>query len=182
MTAPLYRRLLGERFEQLPARVRELHDVTDTSVWAGRADVERGRSTLNRMVATLFGLPPAGQDQTLRVTFEVAGDREIWSRAFGDAVFRSVQYEHGGLLRERVGPSTFVFRWTRQEMGWRWKLQGVRFLGVPLPRFMSPSVCTFESERDGRYHFEVEAALPLLGRLVRYVGWLSREGSAPAPW
>ena len=58
------------------------------------------------------------------------------------------------------------------------KLQGVRLLGVPLPGFMSPSVCTFESERDGRYHFEVEASLPLLGRIVRYVGWLDREDDA----
>jgi hypothetical protein len=33
-------------------------------------------------------------------------------------------------------------------------------------------VRTFESERDGRYSFEVEAHLPLVGLLVRYSGWL----------
>ena len=57
------------------------------------------------------------------------------------------------------------------------KLRGVRFLGVPLPRFLAPSVFTFESEREGRYHFEVEASLPLLGRIVRYEGWLERKAS-----
>ena len=175
MTVPLYRRLLGERFEQLPPRVRELHDLAGASVWMGRADVERGRSLPSRMIATLFGLPPAGRDQALRVTFQAAGDREIWSRSFGNAAFRSVQYERGGLLRERVGPSTFVFALDTSADGMALKLQGVRLLGVPLPRFMSPSVFTFESERDGRYHFEVEASLPVLGRIVRYVGWLEQE-------
>ena len=175
MTIPLYRRLLGERFEHLPARVRELHDVTGTSVWSGRADVERGRSLASRMTATLFGLPPAGRDQALRVTFKVDGEREIWARSFGNAVFRSVQYERGGLLREKVGPSTFVFALETSADGMALKLRGVRFLGVPLPRFLAPAVFTFESERDGRYHFEVEASLPLLGRIVRYEGWLERQ-------
>lgn len=175
MTVPLYRRLLGERFEQLPARVRELHDVTGTSVWTGRADVERGVSLASRVVATLFGLPPAGRDQALRVTFQVDGDREIWSRTFGNAVFRSVQYERDGLLRERVGPSTFVFALDTSANGMALALRGVRFLGVPLPRFLAPLMHTFESERDGRYRFEVEASLPLLGRIVRYAGWLEQS-------
>jgi hypothetical protein len=175
MTMPLYRRLLGERFARLPARVRELHDLTGVSVWTGRADVERGRSLPSRMVATLFGLPPAGRDQVLEVTFMPDGGTELWTRRFGDAVFRSVQYERGGLLRERVGPSTFVFALETSADGLALKLRGVRFLGVPLPGFLAPSVFTFESERDGRYHFEVEAGLPLLGRIVRYAGWLERE-------
>jgi hypothetical protein len=182
MTMPLYRRLLGERFARLPARVRELHDLAGASIWTGRADVERGRSLPSRMVATLFGLPPAGRDQALRVTFTTVGETEVWSRAFGNAVFRSVQYERGGLLRERVGPSTFVFALETSADGLALKLKGVRFLGIPLPAFLAPSVFTFESERDGRYHFEVEASLPLLGRIVRYQGWLERENSAPAPW
>lgn len=175
MTMPLYRRLLGERFETLPARVRDLHDVTGKAVWAGRADVERGRSPPNRLVATLFGLPPAGRDQALRVTFEAVGGKEIWTRTFGTAVFRSVQYERSGLLNERVGPSTFAFALETSADGMALKLQSVRFLGMPLPRLLAPSVFTFESERDGRYRFEVEAALPLLGRIVRYAGWLERD-------
>jgi len=174
MTLPLYRRLLGARFEQLPARVAGLHDVAGISVWKGRADVERGRSLAGRALATLFGLPPAGRDQPLSVTFTPEGDREIWTRAFGRAVFRSVQYECHGLLRERVGPATFIFALDTSADGMALKLKGVRFLGLPLPRLLAPIVHTFESERDGRYRFEVEARLPLLGLIVRYAGWLER--------
>jgi hypothetical protein len=175
MTIPLYRRLLGQRFEQLPARVRELHDVTGASVWTGRANVERGRSRLSNLVATLFGLPPAGRDQALEVSFMPDGGTELWTRRFGSALFRSLQYERGGLLNERVGPSTFVFALATSADGMALKLQAVRFLGVLLPRFLAPAVFTFESEREGHYHFEVEASLPLLGRIVRYEGWLEKE-------
>ena len=175
MTLPLYRRLLGARFDELPPRVRELHDVTGTSVWAGRADVERG---------ALAGGPHGGDAVRAAargtrpgVARDVhAGRRpELWTRRFGNAVFRSLQYERGGLLNERVGPSTFVFALATSPDGMALKLRGVRFLGVPLPSFLAPTVATFESEREGRYHFEVEASLPLLGRIVRYQGWLERE-------
>lgn len=177
---PLYRRLLGARFEDLPPRVRALHDVRETQVWVGRADVERGRSLLSRTIATLFGLPPAGRDQALEVTFTPDGGTELWLRRFGDAVFRSLQYERRDLLRERVGPSTFVFALDVSADGLALRLRGVRLLGVPLPSFLAPSVRTFESERDGRYSFEVEASLPLLGRIVRYEGWLERSASESA--
>jgi hypothetical protein len=175
MTVPLYRRLLGERYDTLPARVAELHDVTSIAVWRGRADVERGRSLAARMVATLFRLPPAGRDQPLEVTFTPDGGTELWTRRFGDAVFRSVQYERRGLLNEQVGPSIFVFALVTSPDGMALQLKAVRFSGVPLPRLLAPAVATFESERGGRYHFEVEASLPLIGRIVRYEGWLEQE-------
>jgi hypothetical protein len=175
MTLPLYRRVLGPGFEALPARVRELHDLHGSSVWAGMASVERGRSLVSRFAALVSGLPPDGPDQPLRVTFEPAGASETWSRQFGSALFPSVQYERGGFLCERVGPTTFVFTALASAEGLALRLDGFRVLGVPLPRLLHPAVRTFESERDGRYHFEVEARLPLFGLLVRYGGWLQPQ-------
>jgi hypothetical protein len=172
MTLPLYRRVLGPCFDALPARVRELHDLQGPSVWTGMADVERGRSLVSRLAAMVSGLPPEGRDQPLRVTFEPVGAHESWSRQFGSALFRSVQYESGGFLRERVGPTTFVFTVLASAEGLALRLDGFRVLGLPLPRLLHPAVRTFECERDGRYHFEVEARLPLFGLLVRYGGWL----------
>jgi hypothetical protein len=172
MSLPLYRRVLGSRFDEMPARVRELHDVQGVRVWAGMADVERGRSLVSRIAALVSGLPPEGRDQPLRVTFERVGSSENWSRQFGGSPFRSVQYERGGSLCERVGPTTFVFRPIASAEGLVLRLDGFRVLGVPLPRLLHPIVRTFEGERDGRYHFEVEARLPLFGLLVRYGGWL----------
>lgn len=174
MTEPLYRRLLGPDFERVPQRVRELHDFTGVSIWDGRADVERGRSLAARIAAALTSLPPGGDDQPLRVTFHAIAEREIWARQFGSALFRSVQYENGGLLHERVGPTTFVFTPRVSEEGLVLRLDGFRVLGVPLPRALHPTVHTFEREQGGRYRFEVEAHLPLFGLLIRYAGWLER--------
>ena len=174
MTAPLYRRLLAERFAVLPARVRELHDVTATQVWSGRADVERGQSWAARAAATLLRLPSGGKDRPLRVTFTPVDGTEVWTRAFGDKVFRSVQFERGGLLCERVGPTCLEFAPEASAEGLALPLRGARCLGIPLPRLLHPRGRTFESERDGRYRFEVESHLPMVGLLVRYAGWLER--------
>jgi hypothetical protein len=160
----------------LPLRVRELHKVTATSRWSGRADVERGRGLAARLVAWMLGLPPEGRDQALSVMFEPIEGREIWTRTFGASVFRSVQDEHGGLLRERAGSVTFLFALETSGEGLALILRGVRVFGVPLPRVAHPRVRTFESERDGRYHFHVEGSLPLVGPIVRYTGWLERAG------
>jgi hypothetical protein len=174
VSLPLYRRLLGPAFDMLPGRVRELHDLNGFSAWQGRAKVERGRSLVARVAAALSSLPPEGNDQPLRVTFAPVADKEIWARQFGKALFRSVQYERNGLLRERVAISTFVFKAIASADGLALRLDGFRLLGVPMPRMLHPAVSTFESDRDGRYRFEVEAHLPLVGLLVRYTGWLER--------
>ena len=171
---PLYRRLLGARFDELPQRVRELHDLTERSTWVGRADVERGTSWVARMAATLLSFPAEGRDQPLSVAFAPDQGRETWTRRFGEKVFPSLQYEHGGHLFERVGPSSLVFMLDASPAGLALALTGVRFLGVPLPRLLHPAVRTMETEHDGRYHFEVEAILPVFGLLVRYSGWLEK--------
>ena len=119
---------------------------------------------------------PDGRDQPLRVTFEPVGANEIWTRQFGEAQFRSVQSERSGLLCERAGPTTFVFTPVASGDGLALRLDGFRLFGLPLPRLVHPSVRTWECERDGRYQFEVEARLPLAGLIVRYGGWLVRQG------
>ena len=133
------------------------------------------RSLPSRIAAAIAGLPPEGPDQPLVVTFEPVGETEVWSRRFGKALFRSVQYERGGLLHERVGPTTFVFTPVATTEGLALRLDGFRVLGIPLPRPLHPTVRTFEREHHGRYEFEVEARLPLFGLLVRYAGWLEPQ-------
>ena len=176
MSLPLYRRVLGPGFAVLPTRVRELHDLAAASQWTGMADVERGRSRLSRLAAWIAGLPPEGREQALRVTFAPVGAREIWQRQFGEALFRSVQYECRGYLCERAGPATFVFTPLASGKGLALRLDGFRLLGLPLPRLLRPSVRTWECEGEGRYQFEVEARLPLAGLVIRYGGWLVRQG------
>ena len=127
------------------------------------------------MVATLFGLPPAGAISRCSVTFTPDGGTELWTRSSATPCSAPCNTSAAACCASVWGRSTFVFALAASPEGMALKLEGVRFLGVPLPRLLAPSVATLESERDGRYRFEVEASLPLLGRIVRYAGWLERE-------
>jgi hypothetical protein len=59
-----------------------------------------------------------------------------------------------------------------RDPGLSWRLMRVRAFGLPLPRGWFAGVRAREFEREGRYHFEVDAQLPVVGLLARYRGWL----------
>jgi hypothetical protein len=80
--------------------------------------------------------------------------------------------QQGALLRERLGLATFEFALSASDGVLRWEPRRVSALGLPLPARWFRGVRAAESQRDGRYRFEVEAALPWIGELVRYEGWL----------
>jgi Domain of unknown function (DUF4166) len=176
---PLYRRLLGGRFDDLPPQVAALHDVGETVSWTGRADVERGSSMAARAIATVLRLPPAGRALPLTVTFTPKGEAEVWTRTFGSSRFVSTQRAAGGELHETVGPVTLRMT-LQQDAGYLGlSLIGARFLGIPVPGFLLPRIRTRESEDAGRYRFDVEAVVPAFGLLVRYQGWLERSADDP---
>jgi Domain of unknown function (DUF4166) len=176
MTA-VYRRALGLAFDYLPSQVRALHDVTTSVTWAGRADVVRGETLAARAIATLFGLPPAGLDQPLSVTFGPIDGAEVWTRTFGAETFVSTQRAVDGVIHETVGACVLVLRPNAGPDDLTLTLERASLLGVPLPRFLLPKVRTREFERDGFYWFEVEARVPAFGLLVRYRGWLHRANA-----
>ena len=56
-----------------------------------------------------------------------------------------------------------------------YRVEGWRLGPVPLPRTLAPSTRAHEEvDAEGRFVFDVEISAPLIGRLVRYRGWLVR--------
>jgi hypothetical protein len=53
-----------------------------------------------------------------------------------------------------------------------WRIRRVSSLGIPLSAKWFDGVVAREFEEDGRYRFDVRAALPFVGLLVHYRGWL----------
>jgi len=49
----------------------------------------------------------------------------------------------------------------------RWSL-----FGVPLPPAVAPRIEAREREEADRFLFHVDVAMPLVGRVIRYSGWL----------
>jgi hypothetical protein len=180
---PLYERILGPAWEDLPGPIRAMHDVDRTLVARGRASVERGRGLLAAVVGQLFGFPPAAADTALTVRFDVAAGAETWTRSFGATTFSSRQFAGKGrsscLLCERFGPLGFAMALVWNDPRLSLVLRRWSFLGVPLPLWLGPTPIAHESVEHGRFTFHVEIGHPLTGLIVRYRGWLEPDPPHP---
>lgn len=168
----LFPHLLQARFEALPASVRSLHLRQGAATYDGQVDVVRGRSLLSRLCGWATGLPPTGH-APIRVEIDAAPTHERWARHVHGHSMRSRLWAADGLLCERLGPVTFGFRLDVDDGRLTWTVARASVLGVPLPAHAFAAVGAVESERDGKYRFDVSASLPLAGPLVRYRGWLN---------
>lgn len=171
----LYRRALGIAYEGQSRAGQLLHDA-GTSRWTGRCIVEGGGTTAARLVAALFRLPAATAEAPIAVEFAATDDGEVWTRRIGARIMRSRQRidprKPAGWLVEHFG--IFAFDLELQVVQRRLSLlmRGMRCFGIPLPPVLWPRIAAREWEEQGRFCFDVEIALPLAGRLVRYRGWL----------
>jgi hypothetical protein len=170
----LYRRLLGPRFEQLPPTVRRLHQPGARFEAAGECRVQRGDNSAARMLADIMQMPPPSEHLPLRFSIDSGEDgAETWRRDFGDHVFVSRLWADQGGLCERTRLATLRYDLELEHGILRMQLRGFRSLGLPLPRALWPTIATAESERDGRYCFDVRASMPGVGLVIRYRGWLA---------
>jgi Domain of unknown function (DUF4166) len=176
---PLYRRLLGDAWNDLPIELREMHAPQAGLTARGMATVERGRNLRARMAATLFGFPQEGQGIPVELRFTVENGRETWVRNFAGRRFATVQTEGegraAGLLWERFGPTVFAIALVLEGGRLQFVVRGWRLFGVPLPIWLAPIGSACEYVSDGHFRFDVDIRHRWLGRIVRYRGWLVPE-------
>jgi hypothetical protein len=165
----LFRRLLGRRFDQLPAGVRSVHGASEPAVFSGSAIARLGASQLARLIRSILGLPKPGRsDVEVQVTPNRFG--ETWARRFGDASFQSCLVDTGplGLFEERFGPVRFEFDLQPTATGVLWRMTGWSVTGLPLPRSLGPKIHARADEIGSQYQFRVAVAHPWLGLLFAY--------------
>jgi len=182
---PLFAEALGPAFAALPAPIQALHSPGWWADFRGRGEVEGARHLPGRLVARLFGFPPAMTDVPVRVTIARDGKGEHWTRDFAGRRFASrLGPGAGGAgLTERFGPFRFPLALTPTPGGLRYDIAGWRLGRLPLPGRLKPRIAVEETlDTQGRFHFDVGLNLPLLGRMVRYRGWLAADDSGPAPF
>lgn len=167
----LYARVMGERFDTLPPAVRAVHEVLRDGAAAGEARVTGGRNPLTRLLASTMGFPPEGTHR-LHVAFAERDGRERWTRDFSGRTFSSELAERDGRLTERFGLVRFAFDLPADSAGLRMIIRRWWLGPLPLPLFLAPRSEAREWEEEGRFHFDVPIALPLLGPLIHYRGWL----------
>ncbi len=168
---PLYRRVMGDRFDRLPPAVRRMHDVVRDGGASGEAEVIGATNALGRLVARIMRFPRAGKHE-LHVAFTERDGRERWVRQFGEKAFASSLSSLDGALVEQFGPLRFAFDLPGDDHGLEMVMTSWAFGLLPLPLILAPRSRAREWEDLGRFNFDVPIELPLIGRIVHYRGWL----------
>jgi hypothetical protein len=171
MSDALFQRVLGTGFDSLSPLLKALHLAPGLRLYRGQVQVERGAHPIARVLAWATRLPPAGQGE-VRVEIDAREQCEKWTRHIHGHAMPSRLWSADGLLYERLGLATFGFRLSVERGAIVWRVARVAALGLPLPARWFDGVIAHESVEAGRYCFDVRAALPVAGLLVRYRGWL----------
>jgi hypothetical protein len=109
------------------------------------------------------------------VTIAPAGDGEIWRRRFAANTFvsRLAAGRERGTLIEQFGPFRMLLEVVGNDERLSMTVKGWKLGFVPLPRVLAPwTVARERVDEHGRFSFDVEIGMPVLGRLVRYRGSL----------
>lgn len=178
----LYRRLLGEAFDRLPPALRDFHNVEGERRFLAVFRVTRGRGWLRQLLCKLGRLPPASDAMPVRLRVVAEGQRERWVRDFATQRLESVQWADGGLLVESLGPVRLAFRLLIEGSALRLETVKAWLLGVRWPLFLAPRGRGLEIGREDGCAIVAEAAVPLLGMLVRYEGYVVPEPPGWTPW
>jgi saccharopine dehydrogenase-like NADP-dependent oxidoreductase len=174
-------RAIGPAFDGMPAAIRALHETPGRSLWRGEATTEGAAGPLAAAVARLVGFPKAQAACAAEVAIEADGTRSVWRRRIGGHAFASVLSgpRDGGRMSERFGPLTMDLRLAPEGERLVYRVEGWRLGPIPLPRALAPATRAHEEvDAEGRFVFDVEISAPLVGRLVRYRGWLVRVDQA----
>ncbi|HSX62553.1 MAG TPA: DUF4166 domain-containing protein [Tahibacter sp.] len=174
-------RWFGDSFSQLHPLLQTLHRRGGRL--SGRIAVDCGRGAagvLGRRLARGLGIPADRTECGFEVRIVHRDDALIWSRRFdngGEMVSSFVPYGKfpGGGWLERTGPLTLDLGVDVRDGGWHWALRGARWHGLPVPLALLPRSQAGKRIVDGRYAFEVEFCLPIVGRVLRYSGMLEAE-------
>lgn len=170
---PLFENKFSEQWSALPGEVQRLHDLWDMERFEGRARVERGSGIIATIIAALFRFPKTARDIEVCVTMQRIGQRELWVREFGDSRFKSIlTFEPNGAVFERFGPLNAELDLRVESRSLVFPVKRAWLFGIQLPRWLTPISDAREFEKNGRFEFDVRIALPGIGLLNRYQGWL----------
>lgn len=170
----LFQQVLGADFDRLPEAVRIGHQVLGTKIMHGRVDVVRGKNPLAQLAASSIGFAKTGSDRPITISMDVRDGMETWTRTIDDKAFRSVLSKgpNPNEVYERFGPIKFKMKFRLEAEKLHYDIVSAKMFGVPFPKLLLPTSITHERAEDGKFVFDVEIRLPLLGRLIAYKGWL----------
>ena len=174
MTDILLRSILGIGFDRMPEAVRRMHSIDKTQDARGISRVMGGTNLVSSIIRVVAMLPRPVQRAPIQIRFTRELDGEEWDRRFGNDRFRTAMKQEGRHLAERLAalPVTFVYQATADHRGFSLHVVQVRFLGIPLPRLLRPTLAARAGEWRGRYRFSTVVGFWFCGRVISYFGYL----------
>ena len=172
---PLFKRILGAKFDALPMLLQDVHDSRPSKKFRGRCEIQCGRRWAARVLARMAALPKPARDVPIDVSIHCEGDQETWTRVIGVRRMQTRLAEREGLLVESVGPVHLSFSLDVVDETIVWRMAGARAMGFRLPLSWFTNVSAREAVESGRYTFDVRAELAYVGLLIHYRGWLERD-------
>jgi hypothetical protein len=175
VSAPLYRRLMGNSWCQLAAPIQSMHATSSIVRACGQLRIDYGPHPVARLLARLLRLPHPSPAADTRLVVSARGDREHWERTFDGRRFATLQYRWHDDLAERFGLLQFRFRLQvcdgsllyiqRQAAVLCWPVP------LPIPALCAPRVEAREDRAaPKRVQVEVRVVLPGIGLLISYAG------------
>ena len=168
----MYMRAIGEPFESLPAAVQRFHRLRGRHTLTGHVQTVAPASALARLLAWALGTPLRATAGPIRFELDAAPLVETWTRHFPTQTMRSTLRLAGSELHEVLGASRLRFRLMASPQRLDMQLIGLRFLGLPCPRWLLPEIVARETGAGSRLQFEVSARVRGVGQVAGYRGYL----------
>jgi Domain of unknown function (DUF4166) len=168
----LYEQVLGADYGRLPAAVQRFHRLSGHTVLHGWVETRAPASLLARGLAWCLGAPRAARGGLLRFELQANPDTETWTRHFPTQTMRSRMRLVSGQVQERLGPARLTFDLIAAGDQLDMALVKLHFLGIPCPGWLLPQLVARETGIGDQLHFQVSAALPLIGVVTSYRGHL----------
>lgn len=180
--ATLYQRVMGGDFDRLSSPVARFHRLAGQQVLHGQVQVLAPASLLGRVLAWGLGAPQQAGQGAIRFELDATPGAEVWTRIFPTRTMRSTLREAPGFVVEHMGAARLLFVLQAVEGGrLEMRLQRMSFLGIPCPRWLQPAIVARETgQGDDELHFDVQATVPWVGRVVAYQGHLQVPADAQA--
>jgi Domain of unknown function (DUF4166) len=174
MTDILLRNILGARFDAMPEAVRRMHSIAQTQDVRGISRVIGGKNPLSWLIRVIAALPTPTHRAPIYIRFIKGQNFEEWDRHFGKSRFHTIMKREGEYLAEHLVafPVTFVHEVQADHRGFFLHVSKVRFLGIPLPRLLCPTLAARAGEWRGRYRFSTMVGFWFCGRVISYFGYL----------
>lgn len=175
----LFQQVMGDEFHKLDPALQRFHSLQGQHELEGRVQTDAPQTWAARLLALTIGTPRTATEGAIHFELQASPQAETWTRIFPTQVMRSTMRAHNGDLIEKLGAARLRFELLAVDGRFRMQLQRLFFLGIPCPGWLAPRLVAEETGAGDRLQFHIEAAVPLIGVVASYRGYLllPKEGA-----